>query len=527
MAHRLRLGKRPGRLEGMITGFATVEGTAGYFNSRKELGGWLDGAGLHCSRVGLGTYRIDDHTAAHSEAIKTALLSGCNLIDTSTNYSDGESEAAIGKAVNELIKVGVIDRDQLILVSKVGYVQGAALRLAAEREAAGNPFPEMVKYQEGCWHCIHPDYLAVQLEKTRERLGVECVDFYLLHNPEYFLMDAAKKGSGVLLPKLRETFYDRVRGAFEFLETAVAQGKIQGYGVSSNTLGASPHRADATSAATFLEVAESVAKAQTGSEKNHHFRLYQLPLNLFESGPYLEKNTGEGSSLTALEFATKNHLAVLANRPLNAFAKQSLVRLAEFPQRADGQSFAELFSALGVLEAEFAQSIAPTLHLEAGMPPANALFRWSQDLKEVEKVSLGIDRWSQIENQILFHMNQLCEEIRFQLDSKEWDVWSAKYNKALKQTLLAFRARAGEVSGVQSKEAAVLLDPFLPIDWQKETLSRKALGTLIHTPGVSCVLNGMRTADYVHDSMGAVTLPRLSEIAVRKIFNAFRQTPSA
>ena len=50
-------------------------------HARCELGR----TGLIASRLGFGGYRVDEITAAHAEALKLALRSGINLIDTSTN----------------------------------------------------------------------------------------------------------------------------------------------------------------------------------------------------------------------------------------------------------------------------------------------------------------------------------------------------------------------------------------------------------------------------------------------------------
>lgn len=506
----------------MIEGYATLEGTAEYFNSRKQLGGWLEGLGLHCSRVGFGGYRVDDKTPSHSEALKTALIESCNLIDTSTNYTDGGSERAIGKSLTEMIQVGVLDRNQVILVSKVGYAQGQALALARQREADGNPLPEMVKYQSDCWHCIHPEFLQIQLERSRERLGMACLDFYLLHNPEYFLMDAAKRGSSVMLPQLREQFYTRIEKAFAFLEEQVAQGKIQAYGVSSNTFGAPAGRADTTSVSRLWEIAQTVMLKRGEPADKHHFRLIQLPMNLYESGPVHEKNTGENGDQTALEFASKHHLAVLVNRPLNAFTRQQLVRLADFKVIPEPLEISELLKTVSVLEEEFAEKLAPSLELEAGSGKAADLFRWARDLAEVQSIGLGADRWGQIEDQITHHVDYLCDQLTTQLKEGPWHEWHARYLPQLKRLLLAFRNESNLRTQKTSHQVAEKLDPFLPESWKGEPLSRKALGVLIHTPGVSSVLNGMRTADYVHDSMGATKLPRLSEIAVRKIYAAFQ-----
>ena len=65
----------------------------------------------------------------------------------------------------------------------------------------------------------------------------------------------------------------------------------------------------------------------------HHFAVAQLPANLFESGAMLTRNCVTGNR-TALEFAQEHDLAVLVNRPLNAFYREQLIRLADTPVRS-------------------------------------------------------------------------------------------------------------------------------------------------------------------------------------------------
>src|SRR5262249_53904091 len=189
-------------------------------------------------------------------------------------------------------------------------------------DRAGSPFPEMVRYTEGCWHCIHPDFLRDQLERSLDRLRLETLDVCLLHNPEYFLSDAKKRGGNSDLPFLRAEFYRRVREAFAFFETEVARGRIGWYGVSSNTLVSAADDPEATSMTHFLKAAE-----EAGGEK-HHFRVAQFPMNLFESGGALLLNCGPERGRTPLEAAMQAGLAVLINRPLNAIVGNRLIRLA-------------------------------------------------------------------------------------------------------------------------------------------------------------------------------------------------------
>jgi aryl-alcohol dehydrogenase-like predicted oxidoreductase len=280
----------------------------------------LGRTGLVTSSLGFGGYRIDDRTPEHAAALEQALLGGVNLIDTSTNYTDGSSETCIGNVLARH------RREEVIVVSKVGYVQGQALAMARACEHRGAAFPEMVKYTDGCWHCIHPEFLADQLERSLGRLRVETVDVYLLHNPEYFFTDAAKRPRSGSLEALRDEFYDRIRRAFSHLEGEVRRGRIGFYGVSSNTFVVPASDPEATSLERMWTIAGEVAR-------EHHFAVAQLPANLFESGAMRMRNNLAGTR-TVLEFAQEHDLAVLVNRPLNAFYREQLIRLADTPVRS-------------------------------------------------------------------------------------------------------------------------------------------------------------------------------------------------
>jgi len=306
-------------------GAASVEGTRRYAQRAIEQGipvsayRALGRTGLFTSSLGFGSYRIDDRTPEHARALEKALLGGVNLIDTSTNYTDGSSEICIGSVLAQK------QRDEFIVVSKVGYVQGQTLLLARTREQRGSAFPEMVKYTDGCWHCIHPEFLADQLGRSLGRLRVEKVDVYLIHNPEYFFADATKRRKGAPLEMLQDEFYDRIRRAFSHLEDEVRRGRIGFYGVSSNTFGALASDPEATSLERLWTIAGEVAH-------EHHFAIVQLPANLFESGAILTRNSVTGNR-TALEFAQEHDLAILVNRPLNALYREQLIRLADTPVR--------------------------------------------------------------------------------------------------------------------------------------------------------------------------------------------------
>ncbi len=497
----------------LLAGHATPEGTAAYAaRFAATLGGrgfeTLGSTGFTTSRIGFGGYRIEDETPEHAEALAKALLAGCNLIDTSTNYTDGGSERCVGDVLGDLARRGRLRREEVIVVSKIGYVQGQNLALAQDRESAGKPFPEMVKYMDGCWHCIHPEFLADQLVRSLDRLQIETLDVCLLHNPEYFFSDAKRRRAG-RLDALRDEFYRRLREAFAFFETQVAAGRIRWYGVSSNSCTAPADDAEATSLTRMLHAAREAGGA------DHHFRVLQLPMNLFESGAALERNNGPNNEKTVLEAASAERIAVLVNRPLNAMAGNGMVRLADFQADEPQVAFEPQRRVVAQLEAEFRQDFAPRLRSPKGGTPPENLFRWAEELAGLPGHVPGLEQWREIEEHRIApqvaHVVPALEQALAGQAGEKWQEWRDRYLFELDRLLGEVRRQAAARSQTVSAAVAAAVDPALPIARQSEGLSRKALWVLASTPGVTCVLNGMRQPAYVDDALGILAWPPLDQ----------------
>jgi aryl-alcohol dehydrogenase-like predicted oxidoreductase len=251
----------------------------------------------------------------HQAALESYLQRGGNLIDTSANYGDGAAEELVGQLPSS-------PDQNVILVTKGGYIQGQNMLLAAQQRN----FSEVVEYGPGIWHSIHPDFLQTQIELSLARLRREHVDIYLLHNPEYYLEDISHRRA--VTAEDHNEFYRRIRQAFAFLEAQVALGKIRWYGISSNNFGGPGFSRGSPTAgsSTGTSVSRSLAEAEALSA-DHHFRIVQLPVNLYEPGGALEPNN---HGRTVLDFCREKGLGVLANRPLNAFVQNQLVRLADW-----------------------------------------------------------------------------------------------------------------------------------------------------------------------------------------------------
>ncbi len=136
-----------------LEGFATKNGTKAYLEKYKDYKyNILGNTGLFVSQIGFGGYRIDVRSPLNLEALKKALISGINLIDTSSNYTDGNSELLVGDVLKDLIESNKISRESIVVVTKGGYIQGENYEISQERKQDGYPYSELIEFSEGLEH---------------------------------------------------------------------------------------------------------------------------------------------------------------------------------------------------------------------------------------------------------------------------------------------------------------------------------------------------------------------------------------
>jgi aryl-alcohol dehydrogenase-like predicted oxidoreductase len=491
--------------------FASPEQTAAYHfrqhlpeNARCEFGrtGWM------ISRLGFGGYRVDDTTAEHAAALKLALRSGINLIDTSTNYTNGGSEKLIGRILQELFAGGELQREEIVVVSKAGYVQGQNLQLAQQREQQGRGFGEMVKYMQNCWHCIHPDFLSDQLFRSLARLQLEQLDVLLLHNPEYFLSAALHRKDDDL-EAVRDEYDRRMHAAFAFLEKQVAAGRIAYYGVSSNTFPYPASHPEFTALERLWEIAESLSP-------QHHFRVIQFPANLFETGAMVLKNQREGTQ-TLLDFSREKKLATLANRPLNAVRGNEMVRLASFTtisRTIAEKIFPEQIAALAEAEKTFAQKLFHELNLGRFVKEDRPIFAWADHLQEGLSLFKNWAHWDHVKQHVIEPQTEMAlhflrEKVK---GSAVWQEWESSYRHALAavmDTLAQYHARE---AAAFAEQLANQLDAAVPALKTSPRLSQKALRVLLNVPGLEGVLLGMRRSQYVEEGLAALRSEMIGDV---------------
>jgi hypothetical protein len=162
------------------------------------------------------------------------------------------------------------------------------------------------------------------------------------------------------------------------------------------------------------------------------------------------------------------------------------------------------------------------------MAPAD-FFTWAVELTRVRPQIQGLEHWEQIEQQMIApHVNQVVQALSRHLTgtaAEQWEAWRDRYVPQLLTLLRGLRREATERSRAKTASVSAALDPLLPEARRIESLSRKALWVLASTPGVTCVLNGMRSPAYADDSLGVMGWAPLT--GVKQVFEGIAQRESA
>lgn len=398
------------------------------------------------AQIGFGTYRITDLDPEHIESLRVAFENGITIVDTSSNYMAGGAERAIAKAMFELDD----DKKEAIkITSKFGYIQGALLEEIKDKE-----YKEIVEYAPHLFHCIHPDFMRDQLFDTLQRLDQKSIECYLLHNPEYYIMDALNKG--IKRSSVLDEMYRRFYEVFLALEESVNEGKIESYGISSNSFSVS------SSSLEFLPYEDLLLIAQRAAEKVgnkvHHFTTIELPINILEV---------EGLKCAA--WAKENGLRVMANRPLNAMKDKLMFRLAEYRQGDNYYNY--LNELLEITDNEKLKTIHNLLN----------------QLDEVKHKFGFVDEYN------AFYYQNILPHIRKVIGSLEQDDQIA-LSQILEQFFKEYKMMVAYETSKTTKTS--LKNIF---SHSSDSMQKAALEFLNNEPNVDVILVGMRKVSYVNE----------------------------
>ena len=129
---------------------------------------------LTASRLAFGCWRIagtrdqnvsaSEADAAGRAALLAAYEAGYTLFDGADIYGSNRAEEILGKTLGEVPGM----RERILITSKCGV------------RHAGSPNPDSPQRWD-----FSPDYIVKSCEDSLKRLGIETIDLYMLHRPDY------------------------------------------------------------------------------------------------------------------------------------------------------------------------------------------------------------------------------------------------------------------------------------------------------------------------------------------------------
>jgi aryl-alcohol dehydrogenase-like predicted oxidoreductase len=173
--------------------------------------------GLGCARIG-GMFQ--GNSSGFLDLLAFAFERGINFFDTADMYSQGESEALIGKAF-------LGKRDRVVIASKVGWRSPGRRQLLSKLKPLLRPLVQKLKIKRerlpsatkgALSQDFSPEYLRRSVEGSLRRLRTDHLDILQLHSPPEEVIEG-----GEWLPALEE-----LRRA----------GKVRYYGVAVDSLDA-------------------------------------------------------------------------------------------------------------------------------------------------------------------------------------------------------------------------------------------------------------------------------------------------
>jgi aryl-alcohol dehydrogenase-like predicted oxidoreductase len=295
----------------MIEGCATAQGTFNFAKRHTEVNpnNFRKFCDLTFSNIGVGTYlgNVDDVTdELVKDAIKKSINSGINVIDTAINYRAQKAERSVGRAINELINEKKIERSEIFISTKNGYVTNDGdikedFWKYVNREYVKNGIIGPNDISSG-YHCMTIPYLEDQLVRSQKNLGLECVDLIYLHNAiEGQIQDISK-----------EQFMKNLFSVFEFYEQKRKEESIRFYGLATwNCFRVSSDHPE------FLLLRDVVDLAIKAGGQNHGFRFIQLPYNMYLDQALMHKNQDINQNKgTILDAAQSYKIGVFTSVPL-------------------------------------------------------------------------------------------------------------------------------------------------------------------------------------------------------------------
>ena len=212
------------------------------------------------SSIGFGLYRGEESDKGNEEWMESLLFgieNGINIIDTAQKYRNGQSEKIVGLVLNQLLKVNKITREELFISTKAGLLPNYLIE--SDYLSKIGVDKRYINYDQK--FCMDPKYISWSVDRSLERMNLNYLDGFLLHNPEIALL-----------------FDDGEEKLFEclkILEQKSIEGKIKYYGLATwNGLRREPM------SKYHIDLSLIIKRLYECFGEENHFKIIEAPLSI-------------------------------------------------------------------------------------------------------------------------------------------------------------------------------------------------------------------------------------------------------
>ena len=411
----------------------------------------------------------------HREAIISAFHSGINLVDTSSHFGSGSAESLVG----ECIKQCGVPRDQLVMVSKAGFVTDANV----------HPSWEAAVINQSMQHCISYGFLRSEIEASLKRMDLESLDVFLINNPERMLHATNKRITTTVL-------YEMLGETFHRLDQLVASGMIGSFGICSNSM-------HIRTSQEFLSLERILELA------SDNFSTIQVPFNLFEKDAIDE---GFDGSPSLLNVCKTNGVFAMLHRPLNTIENGKIRLLAQYELSQTSDEAAIVSHLTKLFDDAASQESRLASCVDAEDTFILSMFVWSQVLAE------NLTRLTENVFAAQHYFDKQATpslecDIQKLLELKQNDVqfvrWTKQYEVAIKDIMQGIL----DLCKIRSNEANEELNDSLNAlissrSADSDSLSLNTLRYTLSRSKMECphssVIVGARKTGYVNDLVTAI-----------------------
>jgi aryl-alcohol dehydrogenase-like predicted oxidoreductase len=284
-------------MKNSIKGYCTEKGSKLYTSQFKENSKDLYTTihNLNLSGYGVGGYSSNIIKPISEIVYMYDYLwnSGCNVIDTASNYQDGISELAVGAFLKKQYLIDQDFRRGLFISTKAGLLSNSDQRKIKDSSNI---------ILKGPHFNFEPEHFELSIRNSLARMEVATIDCIFIHNPEEILKtNNSLKLCEVLIPII------------EVIESFCEKGFVQSWGISTWSGFTSP-----SESADYLSISDIYDMALNITGEMHNFKYIQIPFGLWNLEEILVANqtNADGNISDCISAARSFNLGIFSNSSL-------------------------------------------------------------------------------------------------------------------------------------------------------------------------------------------------------------------